>query len=178
MATMNGYGVAVGPLKMSANSRQCSAVLKKQGYSLVELLIVVAILGIMVSIGYPAYTSHMASAARSAAQSDLMGIAAGMERHRAANFSYSGAASGGGNTGEPGFYNNWSPSTEPESSKQYNLSILSVTAAGTSYVLRAQPVSGSSTAGSGDLYYYSDGRKAWDKNADGTIAVAEYCWVC
>ncbi|MAH56533.1 MAG: prepilin-type cleavage/methylation domain-containing protein, partial [Aestuariibacter sp.] len=28
------------------------------------------------------------------------------------------------------------------------------------------------------LYIFSDGRKAWDKNNDGSLAASEYCWSC
>lgn len=148
------------------------------GFSLTELLITVAIIGILISFGYPAYTNYMGSAARAAAQSDLMAMAAGMERHKAATYSYAAAATGGGNTGAPNFYNSWSPSTEPESNKQYTLAISSVSASGTSYILTASPISGKAVAGTGVLYYYSDGRKAWDNNNDGTVSSTEYCWVC
>ena len=150
----------------------------QQGFSLTELLITVGIIGVLVSFGYPAYTSYMGSAARAAAQSDLMALAAGMEKHKAATYSYAGAASGGGNTGSPGFYNNWSPSSEPVANKQYDLSISAVSAGGTTYVLTAAPVKGKPSFGDGSLYYYSDGRKAWDKNNDNSISSNEYCWVC
>ncbi|MCC2605484.1 type IV pilin protein [Planctobacterium marinum] len=150
----------------------------RAGFSLTELLITIAIMGILVSVGYPAYTSYIASAARASAQSDLMAVAAGMERFKASNFTYSGAAQGGGDTGSPAFFNDWSPSSEPEVNKKYELDIASVSASGTSYVLTATPVTGTASAGDGTLYYYSDGRKAWDSNANGSISSSEYCWVC
>lgn len=152
--------------------------MKQSGFSLTELLITVAIIGILVSFGYPAYTDYIASAARAAAQSDLMAMAAGMERHNASNFTYSGAAEGGGDTGSPAFFNDWSPSSEPETNKKYDLRINSVSDSGSTYILIATPVNGTASAGDGTLYYYSDGRKAWDSNVDGSLSSTEYCWVC
>lgn len=185
METMSDFEEAAGRQKMSVttSTREIPTFIKWQpnsanGFSLTELLITVAIIGILVSVGYPAYTSQLASAARAAAQSDLMAMAAGMERHRAANFTYGGAADGGADTGAPGFYNDWSPSSEPEANERYSLRINTVSAAGTSYVLTATPKSGTSSEGNGTLYYYSDGRKAWDQNSDGSISSTEYCWVC
>lgn len=183
MAIMSDFAEVVGQQKMNGNRYY----LKRQdlmsrrnsyGFSLTELLITVAIVGILISFGYPAYTSHLATAARAAAQSDLMAMAAGMERHKAATFTYNGAASGGGNTGSPGFFNNWSPSTEPLENKKYDLRINSVSSSGVSYVLTATPISGTSSYGDGTIYYYSDGRKAWDNNDDGSLTSSEYCWVC
>lgn len=149
-----------------------------KGFTLTELMITLAISGILASIAYPVYTGFMATSARSAGQADLMALAAAMERHKAANFSYEGAASGGGNTGSPAIFSNFSPSSEPEANKRYTLTISSVSANGTSYVLMATPVSGTFQDGDGALYYYSDGRKAWDQNNNGSVGSDEYCWSC
>lgn len=151
---------------------------KTAGFSLIELMVSVAIVGILVSVAFPAYQSFIKTGARSAAQADLMSFAAAMERHKAATFSYKGAASGGGNTGAPQVFHAHSPSSEPSTSKKYTLTIDSVTASGTGYVLKASPVSGGSQAGDGAIFFYSDGRKAWDQNNNGSIASSEYCWSC
>ncbi|MDN4503875.1 type IV pilin protein [Alteromonadaceae bacterium BrNp21-10] len=152
--------------------------MKNKGFTLIELMIVVAIVGIITSIAYPTYMGFVKNGTRSAAQSDLMALAAAMQRHKAANFSYEGAADGGANTGAPAVFHAHSPSSEPVANKQYSLTISTVTGNGTSYLLLATPVSGTAQASDGKLYYFSDGRKGWDKNNDGTLGNAEYCWKC
>ena len=148
------------------------------GFTLIELMIVVAIVGIISAIAYPSYQSMIKNSNRSAAQADLMAFAAAMERHKAANFTYQGAASGGGNTGTPAFFSAHSPASEPVADKRYDLSIDMVSANGISYRIKAQPVNGTVQADDGALFVFSDGRKAWDKDKNGSLSSTEYCWGC
>ncbi|GBL04704.1 type IV pilin protein [Glaciecola sp. KUL10] len=150
----------------------------QNGFTLVELMIVVGIVGIIASIAYPSYQSMINNTARSTAQGDLMSLATALERHNVSNFTYNGAAASGANTGTPAIYAAYSPATESVANKKYDLSIDSVAANGLSYVIKATPVSGSSTEGTGALFMFSDGRKAWDKSNDGTLGIDEYCWSC
>ena len=59
-----------------------------QGFTLVELMIVVAIVGILSMLAYPSYQGFIKGSNRSAAQADLMSLAAAMERHKAASYRY------------------------------------------------------------------------------------------
>ena len=47
----------------------------KHGFTLIELMIAVAIVGILAAVAYPAYTQYMIRANRAAAQSEMMDIA-------------------------------------------------------------------------------------------------------
>jgi type IV pilus assembly protein PilE len=148
------------------------------GFTLVELMIVIAIIGIISTIAYPSYQGFVQSANRGAAQADLMAFAAAMERHKAAVFSYKGAAEGASDTGKPTVFHSHSPSAELTSSKKYDLTISTVSASGSGYQLKASPVSGGLQAGDGELILFSDGRRAWDKDGSGSISGNEYCWRC
>lgn len=149
---------------------------KHYGFSLIELMIVVTIVGIITAIAYPSYQGVIADGYRGTAQADLLAFAAAMERHQNGSFSYEKAGSGGGDTGAPTIFATYSPSSETAASKRYNLTIVAADA--TSYELKATPVSGSGQAEDGALFYFSDGRKGWDKNNSGSLDTGEYCWSC
>lgn len=54
----------------------------QQGLSLIELLIVLAVTGILAAIAYPAYSDHLRQAARSEVAGLLHDAALRLERHR------------------------------------------------------------------------------------------------
>lgn len=62
------------------------------GFSLIELMIVVVIVGILAAIAYPSYTRYIQRSNEAEAQGQIMNFASAMEAHRAKNFSYNGAS--------------------------------------------------------------------------------------
>ena len=62
-----------------------------KGFTLIELMIVIAIVGILAGLGYPTYTSHVAETRRTKAEACLMELSQGMERHYTMNMSYADA---------------------------------------------------------------------------------------
>lgn len=69
----------------------------KKGFTLLELMVVIAIIGILISIGTAAYTSAQKKSRDSRRQGDLKSIQNGFEQYNADNSSYpiSGACSVG-----------------------------------------------------------------------------------
>ncbi|PRH81996.1 type IV pilin protein [Arenimonas caeni] len=64
---------------------------KAMGFTLIELMIVVAIIAILAAIAYPAYINHTINTRRAAATACLIESAQFMERYYTTNMTYVGA---------------------------------------------------------------------------------------
>lgn len=67
-------------------------VFKSAGFTLIELMVVVMIVGILASIAYPAYQEHVLKTRRAAAQACLLELGQYMERYYTTNMSYASAS--------------------------------------------------------------------------------------
>ncbi len=70
-------------MKLYRSSRQASF-----GFTLIELMIVVAIIGIIAAVAYPSYQEYVRNAKRADAETALMELAHFMERYYTANGRY------------------------------------------------------------------------------------------
>ena len=59
-----------------------------RGFTLIELMITVAIIGILAAIAYPSYVEHIYRSRRAEAEATLMELAQWMERNYMVNLSY------------------------------------------------------------------------------------------
>ncbi len=135
-----------------------NTVKSEKGFTLIELMIVVAIIAILASVAYPAYTEHTRQARRADGQAALLQAANAMERYYTANYSYAGAALGAG-----GIF----PAAVPldGGTTYYNLTITNQTAS--TFTLNAAPVG----AQTGDRC----GTMTLDETGAKTAAEAD-CW--
>lgn len=140
---------------------------KENGFTLIELMIVVAIIGILAGIAYPSYQDSVRKSRRSDATGALLGLANAMERHFTETNSYLGAAGTSGtpaDTGAPRIYSTQSPIDG--GTKYYDLTINAATAS--TYTLQATPIGGQ--ASDGILQVTQTGQRSWDRNNDGDFA--------
>lgn len=75
---------------------------KNQGFTLMELMIAVAILGILTSIAIPSYTKYVREAKRTEAKTEMLKIAQLQESYYVQNLSYALAMNGTGGLGFSG----------------------------------------------------------------------------
>jgi len=121
---------------------------KNQGFSLVELMVATAIVGILASIAIPRYNSYVVRTERTThGQGELLNFANALERFATVNGTYAGAADGGAATGAPAntVYSQFAPSSATNAGDAlYALSIVAADA--TDFVIAATPTSGSKLA--------------------------------
>jgi type IV pilus assembly protein PilE len=142
---------------------------RHSGFTLIELIITVAIIGILVSVAYPQYTQYTVRARRSAAESFMFTVSSRQEQSMLNARSYFAVA-----TGATPEWTAASMSVPAEVSANYTLTVASNNAATPpSYTVTAAPQAGqaSKDAKCGTLTLTNTGAKG----VSGTSTVSE-CW--
>ena len=125
------------------------------GFTLIELMVTVAIVGILAAIAYPSYQDSVRKSRRADASGALLGLANAMERHFTETNSYLGAADA--TTGVPTIFATTSP--VDGGTAYYNLTVDPATTA-SSYTLNATPTGAQTGDSCGTLTLTQTGVKS------------------
>jgi len=117
-----------------------------RGFTLIELMIVVAIIAIVTAVAYPSYLDQVSKTRRSVAQGDLMELASFMERYFTENNTYVGAALPFAQSPKSG-------------TSYYTLTLPAASLTATAYVLTATPTGSQSADSCGTMTLAQTGAK-------------------
>lgn len=131
---------------------------KNDGFTLLELVLAVAIIGIIVAVAFPAYQNQVEDTRRRTAQADLLELAQWMERRYSNGFDY---RDGGANPALP------FTQSPQDGTAFYNLSFTAAVGRDT-YTLQAVPTG----AQAGD----DCGTLTLDEQGNRGAALAAGCW--
>lgn len=146
---------------------------RMQGFTLIEVLIAIVIVGILAALALPSYNNQVAKSRRSDCMGVMMSFAQAMEKYNAINYTYQGAADGEKNTGKPA--STLFPDQCPmEGNAFYDLTISAASVS--DFTLTATPVAGTSQADDGVITINSLGQRTWDEDGDGSIAAKDRNW--
>lgn len=141
----------------------------QRGFTLIEVMVVVAIIGILVAIAMPSYRQYVVRNNRTAMQAEMMQIANALERYRSQQLTYDDAEL-------PTLYG----------ARQYPITgnalyalELTVAPNGITWTLVAKPASaGKVQIGDGAMALDNTGRRCWKKTDDTTcdLSAANQAW--
>jgi type IV pilus assembly protein PilE len=156
-----------------------------QGFTLIELMIAVVIVGILSAIAMPSYQNYLVKSSRAAAQTELLEMASLQEKiYLNANAytpnitaSYNGSAAAN-NTATTGGLGKTSGKSQDG---KYDFSIVDttgtvITTPSQAFELRAVPAASKAQVGNGCILIRENGLRQWHENSDTCAAAAPKAW--
>ncbi|WAU73853.1 MULTISPECIES: type IV pilin protein [unclassified Acinetobacter] len=142
-------------------------VIEEKGFTLIELMIAVTIIGVLAAFAYPSYIQYKIRSQRVDAQSEMLFIAQRMQAYKATNGTFANATVNllyGGTT------------TPKQGGALYDLSFNPSPTLATSWVLVATPKSGTNQFGNGVLCLNDQGQRFWAKGASTCVLSQTSNW--
>ncbi|OUS29932.1 hypothetical protein A9Q99_07680 [Gammaproteobacteria bacterium 45_16_T64] len=110
---------------------------KRKGFTLVEMLVTVAIVGVLLTISVPSFVSHIQKASRAEAAAKILELAAALTKVKVTTMSYRLAEG------------------EDNDSKDYQIRVSLDDDSG--YIIKATPIGSQSNDQCGEMLYYAGG---------------------
>lgn len=129
---------------------------QKKGFTLIELMIVVAIIAILATIAYPSYMNYKIRVQRTDAQSEMMRIAHSLNQYKVTNGNYTNAT----------IAKVYGGAVIPSSGEAFYDLELETTAS--TWRLEAKPKNGTIMKDNGDIILTNDNLKCWTKGGSCT----------
>lgn len=126
-----------------------------QGFTLIELMIVVAIIAILAAIAYPSYTQYKIRTNRTDVQTEMLRINQRLQSYKVVNHSFNNVTLDNGTASQ----------NYPLTGTVFYTVTLAIDADNQGYLLKATPIIASIQNGNGEVCVNQDQQRHWSKGS-------------